>query len=171
MCRAAGEVADGFHIHPMHSPGYLRDVVHPALAEGAAKAGRSVDDLTLYAPVFAISGESQAETDAAAQEVRRQIAFYGSTPSYRRVLEYHGYEDLGQQLSALMRRGDLAAMPALIPDALVEKIAVVSPPNELARELKKRYDGVLHRVSLYFSIAGADDDDTWKRFIDDFRSA
>ena len=171
MVRAAGEVADGFHVHPMHSVGYLRDIVRPALAEGAALAGRDVDDIALYAPVLVASADTPAETDRAIHEVRRQIAFYGSTSSYRRILEYHGYNDLGGELNALMRQGDLDEMPKRIPDALVEQIAVVAPPNALARELKQRCDGVLDRVSLYESIAGDADDARWKQFVDDFRAA
>lgn len=171
MCRAAGEVADGFHVHPMHSVGYLKDVVRPALAEGARLSGRNADDLVLYAPVFAVSGNTPAETDAAEQEVRRQIAFYASTPSYRVLLEYHGYEGLGRELSALMRQGDLAAMPRLIPDALLEAVAVVASPTTLPAQLRQRYAGVLHRVSLYFPLPSGTSESAGKHFVDTFRAA
>jgi probable F420-dependent oxidoreductase len=171
MCRAAGEVADGFHVHPMHSVGYLRDVVRPALDEGARRSGRTVDDLELYAPVFAVSGETQAEMDASAQEVRRQIAFYASTPSYRVLLEYHGYESLGRELSALMRKGDLAAMPQLVPDALLEEVAIVASPTELPYKLRQRYAGMLQRVSLYFPMPQGISEAEGKHFVDAFRAA
>jgi probable F420-dependent oxidoreductase len=171
MCRAAGEVADGFHVHPMHSVGYLRDVVRPALDEGARRSGRTVDDLELYAPVFAVSGETQAEMDASAQEVRRQIAFYASTPSYRVLLEYHGYESLGRELSALMRKGDLAAMPQLVPDALLEEVAIVASPTELPYKLRQRYAGMLQRVSLYFPMPQGISEAEGKRFVETFRTA
>jgi probable F420-dependent oxidoreductase len=171
MCRAAGEVADGFHVHPMHSLGYLRDVVRPALDEGARLSGRTVDDLELYAPVFAVSGETQAEMDAAAQEVRRQIAFYASTPSYRGLLEYHGCGSLGHELSALMRKGDLLAMPQLVPDALLEEIALVAGPADLPGKLRQRYEGILQRVSLYFPIPESAAETDWQRFVDTFHTA
>lgn len=171
MCRAAGEVADGFHVHPMHSIGYLRDVVRPALAEGARLSGRTVDDLKLYAPVFAVSGATQAEMDASAQEVRQQIAFYASTPSYRVLLEYHGYESLGHELSALMRKGDLAAMPQLVPDTLLEEVAIVASPAELPNKLRQRYEGILQRVSLYFPIPQGASEAEGKHFVDTFRAA
>ena len=58
MCRAAGEVADGFHMHPMHSPGYLRDVIHPALKDGAALRGRDAAAIQVHAPVFVVYGDS-----------------------------------------------------------------------------------------------------------------
>jgi probable F420-dependent oxidoreductase len=171
MCRAAGEVADGFHVHPMHSVGYLRDVLRPALDEGARRSGRTVDDLQLYAPVFAVSGETQAEMDASAQEVRRQIAFYASTPSYRVLLAYHGYESLGHELSTLMRKDDLAAMPQLIPDALLAEVAIVASPTELPSKLRQRYEGLLQRVSLYFPIPQGVSEAAGKRFVDAFRAA
>jgi probable F420-dependent oxidoreductase len=171
MCRAAGEVADGFHVHPMHSMGYLRDVVRPALDEGARLSGRSADDLVLYAPVFAVSGKTQADMEAAEQEVRRQIAFYASTPNYRVLLEYHGYESLGKELSALMRRGEFAAMPKLVPDALLEEIAVVARSADLPDKLRQRYQGILQRVSLYFPIPDEAPEADWTRFVEAFRAA
>lgn len=171
MCRAAGEVADGFHVHPMHSVGYLREVAIPALEEGARLSGRSVQDLTLYAPVFTVSGPTQAAMDAAAQEVRQQIAFYASTPSYRVVLEYHGYGDLGRELSALMRRGDMEAMPRLVPDALLEAVAVVATPTELPHKLRQRYTGLLDRIALYFPIAAEDAEAPWQAFVQAFHGA
>lgn len=171
MCRAAGEVADGFHIHPMHSVRYVQDVIIPALHEGARLSGRAGSDLALYAPVFAVSGPTQADMEAAAQEVRRQIAFYASTPSYRVLLEYHGYGGLGRELSARMRRGDVAAMWRLVPDALLEEIAVVATPAELPRKLRQRYAGVLDRVALYFPLPAGAPETEWKQFVDAFRAA
>lgn len=171
MCRAAGEVADGFHVHPMHSVSYLKDIVRPALDEGAKLNGRSVDDLELYAPVFAVSGETQAAVDAIEQEVRQQIAFYASTPNYRVLLEHHGYDGLGKQLSDLMRQGDFAAMPTLVPDALLEEVAIVASPSELPTKLRQRYEGVLERVSLYFPIPQGAPEAEWTQFVETFRAA
>ncbi|MGQ4809417.1 hypothetical protein NKDENANG_02834 [Candidatus Entotheonellaceae bacterium PAL068K] len=171
MCRAAGEVADGFHVHPMHSVNYLKDVVRPALDDGARHSGRSAADLVLYAPVFAVSGGTQAAMDAAEQEVRRQIAFYASTPNYRVLLEYHGYESLGKELSRLMRQGDFAAMPRLVPDALFDQVAIVASPAQLPSKLRQRYEGILHRVSLYFPLPAGAPEAEWRRFVDTFRAA
>jgi probable F420-dependent oxidoreductase len=171
MCRAAGEVADGFHVHPMHSVSYLKAIVLPALEEGARLHNRSVHDIELYAPVFAISGETQAERDAAEQAVRQQMAFYASTPNYRILLEHHGYDRLGKALSDLMRKGDMAAMPKLVPDALMEEIAVVASPSELPIKLRQRYEGVLQRVALYFPISPDDPEATWQQFVTAFRAA
>ncbi len=171
MCRAAGEVADGFHVHPMHSAGYLRDVVRPAIEEGARASGRAGAELELYAPVFAVSGESEAERSEAEQEVRRQIAFYASTPNYRALLEYHGLGGIGKDLSALMRRGEFDAMPRLVPDALVEEVAVAAPPAGLAAELRRRRQGLLDRVSLYFPFPEGSSETDGRWFVEAFRRA
>ena len=171
MCQAAGEVADGFHVHPMHSVGYVRDIVRPALDEGARRRAHSVDDLELYASVFAVSGRTQTEMDAMAREVRQQIAFYASTPNYRILLEYHGYGELGRELSRLMRHGDITAMAQHIPDALLDEVAIVASPDELPVKLRQRYEGILQRVSLYFPIPANADESEWHQFIRAFHTA
>ena len=171
MCRAAGEVADGFHVHPMHSVGYLRDVVRPAVGAGARAAGREGAAFTLYAPVFAVTGESERERSAAEREVRRQVAFYASTPSYRALLEYHGLGGIGKELSALMRRGEVDAMPRLVPDALLDEVAIAAPPASVPTELRRRYEGLLDRVSLYFPVPDGAPEGEWRGFVDTFRAA
>lgn len=169
MCRAAGEVADGFHVHPVHSVGYIRDVIQPAIAAGAANAGRSADDVALYAPVFAVTGETPEQLAASEAEVRRQIAFYGSTPNYRAVLEYHDCGGIAKELSALVRQGEFEAMAKLVPDSLMEAVAIAAAPEDLGRTLRARYQGVLDRVSLYFPIQAADADAQWQQFVQTFK--
>ncbi len=171
MCRTAGEVADGFHVHPMNSAPFLRDVVRPAIAEGAAKSGRRADDIALYAPIFAISGDDQAAFDKAEREVRRQISFYASTPNYRVLLEYYNLEALGKELSAKARKGEWNDMPKHVPDSLVEEVAVIGKPDEIPGRLAARYAGLLDRVSLYFPIPAGDSTERWQRFNEAFRAA
>lgn len=166
MARAAGEAADGFSVHPMHSPGYLRDVIRPALDEGARKRGLSATDLMLATSTFVVSGATQAERSRAEGALRRQVAFYASTPSYRTFLDYHGYADTGRQLSALMRSGDLRAMPGLVPDGLLAEVAVSEADGDLASAIGARYaDTQVQRVSLYESAAPAVDEEHMKRLV------
>ena len=141
---------------PSHALGrYVRDVVRPAIDAGARANGRDGAKLELYAPAFTVTGETEAERSASEREVRRQIAFYASTPNYRALLEYHGLGGIGKELSALMRQGEFDAMPRLVPDSLVEDVAVVAPPAEVAAALRRRYEGLLDRVSLYFPFPRA----------------
>jgi probable F420-dependent oxidoreductase len=157
MARAAGEVADGFHVHPMHSPGYLRDVVRPAIAEGARAAGRDPAAVELITSVFIVTGESESERTAAADFARQQIAFYASTPSYRPFLEYHGLGELGKELSGLARGGRFAEMAAKVPDALLDAVAVSAPPAEVGRALRERYAGDLVQRVYPYAPVPADD--------------
>jgi probable F420-dependent oxidoreductase len=157
MARAAGEVADGFHVHPVHSPGYLRDVVRPAVAEGARAAGRDPAKVDLIAPVFLVTGATEAERAEAESDARRQIAFYASTPTYRPFLAYHGCEALGKELSALARAGNFADMPARVPDALLDAVAVSAAPAGVGAALRARYAGdLVQRLYPYMPIPADD---------------
>ncbi len=162
MCRAGGEVADGFHVHPMHSVPYLKEVVRPALDEGARTRGKTVADLELYSPVFVVTGDTETERAKMEQAVRRQIAFYASTPSYAAVLDFHGHAELGKKLGGMMREGRLDEMGRHVPDALLEEIVVFAPPAELGQRLRRRYDGVLDRLSLYSTMGGDGSFGAWR---------
>jgi probable F420-dependent oxidoreductase len=153
MARAAGEVADGFHVHPLHSPGYLRDVVRPAIALGARATGRDPADVDLFASVFIVTGGTEGERAAAESHARQQIAFYASTPTYRPFLAYHGFEALGQELSALARAGRFADLPARVPDALLDAVAVSSDPAGVGAAIRARYAGdLVQRVYPYAQL-------------------
>ena len=171
MCRVAGEVADGFHIHPMHSTNYLRDVVRPAIEKGAKMVGKSVTDLDLHASVFTVLGETEAERNASAAQIRAQIAFYASTPSYRVLLRHHGFEDLGKKLSAMARNGDIEEMAARVPDALMAEVSISSDFGSLGPALKARYDGLVQRIATYYPIPDDDPIEKWAAMVKSFSAA
>ena len=165
MCKAAGEVADGFHAHPMHTIGYLNEVVKPAIEEGARTRGKTIDDIVIQTMVWVVTGGDQAAMDTALEGVRREIAFYGSTPNYRPVLEHLGHADLGKELSKMMRAGELDAMPAKVPDSVLDKVAVVAArPADAAADIAARYRGVLQRVTPYAPIPEGDPVEKWQAF-------
>jgi alkanesulfonate monooxygenase SsuD/methylene tetrahydromethanopterin reductase-like flavin-dependent oxidoreductase (luciferase family) len=172
MARAAGEVADGFHVHPLHSPGYLRDVVRPAIADGARAAGRDPAKVDLIASVFIVSGETEVERAESESYARQQIAFYASTPTYRPFLAYHGFEALGRELSALARAGRFADMPARVPDALLDAVAVVAEPARVGQSIRARYaNDLVQRVSPYAPIPADDPGGRLMALIAGIRSA
>ncbi|MBT3534345.1 MAG: TIGR03617 family F420-dependent LLM class oxidoreductase [Rhodospirillaceae bacterium] len=171
MCRVAGEVADGFHVHPMHSIAYLRDVVRPAVDEGAKMAGKSVDNLDLHASVFAVLGETETERSASAQQIREQIAFYASTPSYRALLAHHGFEDLGKKLSAVMRAGEIDKMAAMVPDELMAEVSISSDFANLGAALKQRYTGLVQRIATYYPIPDSEPVEKWAAMVKSFEAA
>jgi probable F420-dependent oxidoreductase len=156
LAQLAGEVCDGFHVHPYHSAAYLREVLRPAIAAGAAKAGRAPGDIQLAGTVFAITNATERN------EVRQQISFYASTPSYRPVMAHHGWADTAERLSALAARGEWAAMPSLISDDMLDTFAVSAPLAELAGPLRERYGGLLDRVALYRPFLAADEGADWQ---------
>lgn len=149
-----GEVCDGFHVHPVHSPGYLRDVVRPAIAAGAVTTGRSIDDVTLATPVFMIIGDSDEGRAKQREGVRDQIAFYGSTPPYRPVFEHHGWGDTADELRRRMSNGQAKTLSELITDEMMQAFSVTSTWDDLASTLLARYDGIVDRVYPYTGHAG-----------------
>ncbi|MGH6887549.1 MAG: TIGR03617 family F420-dependent LLM class oxidoreductase [Geminicoccales bacterium] len=172
MARAAGEVADGFHVHPLHSPGYLRDVVRPAIAAGARATGRDPAAIDLIASVFIVAGDTDGERAAAERYARQQIAFYASTPTYRPFLAYHGFEALGKELSGLARAGRFAAMPARVPDALLEAVAVSAEPAGVGAATRARYAGdLVQRVYPYAPIPADDPGGRFAALVAEIKSA
>ncbi len=143
LCRVAGEVCEGFHVHPFHTTKYLRELVIPNIERGANSAGRSRADVQLSSAIFVASSDTERE------EARKQISFYASTPTYRTVLNVHGWGDAGEKLSALAARGKWDEMPALITDEILNEIAIVAPMPEIPARIHSRYAGLLDRVTVY----------------------
>ncbi|HEY2998130.1 MAG TPA: LLM class F420-dependent oxidoreductase [Acidimicrobiales bacterium] len=149
MTEVAGEVADGLICHGFTTQRYLTEVTLPALEKGRAKAGKPMDGFELSGPMFIVTGRDEDEMAAAATGVRRQIAFYGSTPAYRGVLELHGWGDLQDELNRMSKEGRWADMGTLIDDEMLATFAVVAPLDEVAGKLIDRWSGVLSRLSFY----------------------
>lgn len=154
MCRVAGELCDGVHVHPMHSMTYLENRLKPAVAAGAAKAGRRFEDIDLIVPVFAVPGDTPEARAPMVTRARTQIAFYGSTPNYAFQFDDLGFEGTTAKLGALMKAGDIAGMAAAITDEMLEHFALVARWDDMADALLSRYRGVASRVVMY--LAGED---------------
>ncbi len=144
MSRICGEVADGLLGHPLASPKYLAEVVRPAVAEGAARAGRKPDECNLTAsPMVSISDD----VDLARREVKLQIAFYATTRTYAKILELHGRAHLVPDLRAAFDARDKQAMVDLIDDELCDAIAVAGPAAEV-RDRVAAWDGIADRLLM-----------------------
>lgn len=143
--RLAGELCDGLAMHGFNTPAYTEDVILPAVAAGAERAGRSLEDVTISASPFVITGD-RAERDREREEIRRRIAFYGSTRTYHDVLEHHGWKDIGMDLHELSREGKWEEMSGLVTDEMVDTFAVESPPSNLLDELTRVYGDVADRI-------------------------
>jgi probable F420-dependent oxidoreductase len=149
MCRVAGEVCDGLHVHPFNSPKYLREVVRPAVEEGMAKAGRARADFTYATSSFVVVGDTEQEIAKGKQAVKQQIAFYASTRTYEPVLAAHGWQDLVPQLHRKSVEGDWKGMADLITDEMLDTYAVVGSYATIAARLEERYAGLLDRTAFY----------------------
>jgi hypothetical protein len=151
----AGEVADGFCVHPLNSPKYLAEVLRPSIEEGAKQVGRDASVVSLVAPVFVAVGEPGPELDRQRDAIRLQIAFYGTTPSYGRIFEVHGRDDMTAKLGGLLRAGDKAKLAAAIDDDLLDAFSVTAPWDGLADALITRFAGMAERIFPY-TVAGLD---------------
>jgi probable F420-dependent oxidoreductase len=168
MTEVAGEVCDGFLCHGFTTERYLREVTLPALERGAAKAGRTLADIEISGPSFVVTGNTEEEMAAARAGVTQQIAFYGSTPAYRPVLELHGWGDLQDDLNRMSKEGKWKEMGELITDDILDAFAVVAEPEGIAPELAKRYGDIVQRLSFY--VPYKSDPDRWAAVMRDLQA-
>ena len=160
MARLAGEVANGFLAHPFHSPRYLREIILPAIEQGAQRNDQAMEKISLSATVFVITNTEEREF------ARQQISFYASTPSYRQVLALYGWEGEGEKLSALAARGKWADMAEIITDEMLEEFAVLASIEDLAGTLKGRYQDIADRITIYAPFVPGERDTFWKQVLD-----
>jgi probable F420-dependent oxidoreductase len=151
MTAVAGEVADGFLCHGFTTERYLREVTVPALARG--RSGGGLAGYEVSGSPLVVTGRTEEELEDACRGVREQIAFYGSTPAYRGVLELHGWAGLSDELHELSLQGRWQDMGTVIDDDVLNAFAVVAEPGEVAAELLRRYGDIMTRMTLYMPYA------------------
>lgn len=159
LARLAGEAADGFLVHPFHTPGYLQEVLIPAIQEGVQRSSRQYAGIKIACTAFCVTNPFEREF------VRQQVAFYASTPSYINVMAFHGWQETAEKLSHLAARKQWQAMPELISDEMLATFAVESTPQELSTALAERYSGLVDRLSLYLPFIPGERDDFWRTFL------
>jgi probable F420-dependent oxidoreductase len=158
-----GEKADGLAIHPFNTPKYAEEVIRPLVEKGAERGGRDIEDVTISANPFVITGETEAERQRQREEIKARIAFYGSTPSYHDVLEIHGWEDVGQRLHEISREEDPRDHTDLITDEMVDAFALEAPYDSLADEIRHTYEGVVDRIRIDTEV-----EEPWRRVASEF---
>jgi probable F420-dependent oxidoreductase len=168
MTEVAGEVADGMLVHGFTTKRYLEEVTLPAVERGLAKTGRRRKDFELCYPAFVVTGKDEQEWAQSRTAVTRQLAFYGSTPAYRGVLETHGWGELQTELNALSKQGQWAEMGERITDEMLEEFAVVAQPQDVARALARRFGGSVDRILCTFPFAS---DVERNAYLEELRSA
>jgi probable F420-dependent oxidoreductase len=168
MTEVAGEVADGILLHGFTTERYVREVTMPALERGWARAGKQRGDFELSGPMFVVTGTNEEEYEAARRGTKQQIAFYGSTPAYRGVLELHGWGDLQGDLNRLSKQGEWEQMGELVDDEILGTFAVTGEPEEIPAKMLDRYGDVVDRLSFYAPYKS--DRERWARVVEGFKS-
>jgi probable F420-dependent oxidoreductase len=168
MCRVAGEVADGLHVHPLHTPGYLKEVTTPNLLRGLAKSGRKRDEFSVVVSVFAAVGATAKEIAAVKEFYRQQVAFYASTRTYRTLMELHGWGDVSDRLHEESVSGRWDKMASEVSDEMLGEFVVEGTWSEMGAILKRRYQGIADRVKLYLPFDGSEE---WKDLVSGFRAS
>ena len=168
MTEVAGEVADGILLHGFTTERYVREVTMPALERGWARAGKQRGDFELSGPMFVVTGTNEEEYEAARRGTKQQIAFYGSTPAYRGVLELHGWGDLQGDLNRLSKQGEWAQMGELVDDEILGAFAVTGEPEEIPAKMLDRYGDVVDRISFYAPYKS--DRERWARVVEGFKT-
>ena len=167
MFRLAGEVAEGLHVHPLHTVRYLREVMLPEVEKGLAASGRTRKEITVAAPVFAAVGDDESQVRAVREAYRSQIAFYASTRTYRAVMELHGWADVCDRLHELSVRGEWGRMSAEIGREILDEVVVEGAWSEIGRRVRERYGDAVDRVRLYLPFDGAT---RWRAVVEEFRA-
>jgi len=150
MTEVAGEVADGIIVHAFTTEKYLRETTLPALERGFAKAGKERGDFEISYPCFVVTGRDDQEVERAKAQTRQQIAFYGSTPAYKPVLDSIGAGEMQPELNAMSKQGRWAEMAGLISDDMLGAFAIVAEPAKIAQAFKARYGDIVDRTAAAY---------------------
>jgi probable F420-dependent oxidoreductase len=164
LARLAGEMCQGFHAHPFNSSRYMQEVILPAIDEGLQKESRKRADIAVSMTAF-VATSPEEESFA-----RMQIAFYASTPSYKAVMDLHGWGQTAEKLSGFAAKGEWAEMPMLITDKMLDEFCLMTSQDNLADDLKKRFGGIADRLTLYTPFVPKEKDEWWRRLAKAFHS-
>jgi len=162
MGRLAGELCDGLRLHPIATFRFTQEVLVPAIAEGAAKAGREPSDIDLIGAPFLAISDDESGLDAARLDLKQHIAFYGSTPTYHSVFEFHGWMDAAKELHAMSRQGKWKEMPHVITDEMLDEWAIVATREQFVAHARERCQGLFSTLLLDLPPDLRADDD-WVR--------
>ena len=169
MCELAGELCEGFHVHPLHTTRYIQEKILPNIQTGLAKSGRDRSAIELSSSIFVIPTDDAALAVKFEADVRQQIAFYASTPTYRPVFDLEGWGAVADQLKGLAAQGKWNDMPGLVSDEMLDRFALRGSWTELPAMLRQKYEGLLDRVSYYFPLVPGENEAGWRATASAFR--
>jgi probable F420-dependent oxidoreductase len=170
-CRLVGELCNGIRLHGFNTHKYLTEVILPNIEAGAKKAGRDVKDIEICGLGFVITGKNEEEVEKAKAPVRQQIAFYGSTRTYKPVLDIEGWGDLNQELFALSVEGKWQEMASRITDDMLDTFAVIGTYDEIVKKVKEKSAGLINRCAFTIPTRTPDDEERLKDMIKELKAA
>ncbi|NNC81900.1 MAG: TIGR03617 family F420-dependent LLM class oxidoreductase [Acidimicrobiales bacterium] len=157
MCGVAGEVADGVRLHPVCTPRFIDEQVLPTMAVGAARSGRDVDEVEVCMKPLIGTAPTDAELARVVRSVRARVAFYLSTPSYRRTFDLHDWGDIAREASQYSRDGRWEELPDLVSDEMLHTVATIGTHAEIAERIRERYQGRVDRIEFSIPVNTPDD--------------
>lgn len=167
MCALAGELGDGVRLHPVCTPAFIDQKVLPSLAEGAARAGRDVDAIEVcMKPLIGTAG-TQGELERLTATVRARVAFYLSTPSYRRTFDLHGWHDIARKASQLSREQRWDDLTGLVDDEMLHTVATIGTYDEIAVKLNERYADKVDRIEFSIPVRDEGDAEAYRSILGD----
>lgn len=170
LCRVAGQVADGLRPHPICTPKYIREIMRPAVSEGAQSTGRTIGDIAIMVSPLIATAYDAEHLVARVEEVRARVAFYASTPAYRPVFSFHGLTDLAIELSRLSKAQRWTDMPRLIDDDVLRTYACVGTYGEIADILKERYRRLVSSMEFSIPVHNDRDKEVLRDLLGDLRT-
>lgn len=156
-CRLVGEVCDGIRMHGFNTIKYTKEVIIPAIEEGAKKSGRSLSDIDIVGGSFIITGANEEEVERAKAPVRQQLSFYASTRAYHPVLEVHGWQETGEKLFRYSMEGKWQEMASGITDEMLEEFAIIGTYDQLVPKIRERFGGIVTTLDFGFGIRSPED--------------
>jgi probable F420-dependent oxidoreductase len=170
-CKLVGEVCDGIRMHGFNTPKYTKEVIIPAIEEGAKKAGRKLSDIDIVGGAFVITGKNEEEVERAKAPVRQQLSFYASTRAYHPVLEVHGWQETGEKLFRYSMEGKWAEMAQGIDDDMLQQFAIIGTYDELVPKIKERYSGVVTTLDFGFGVRTPEDHERLAFIVQELKKA
>lgn len=157
MCAVAGEVADGVRLHPVCTARFIDERVKPAVAKGAARSGRDIGEVEVCMKPLVGTAPDEASLAKVAETVRARVAFYLSTPSYRRTFELHDWGHISEQAARLSKAQAWDDLPGLVTDEMLHTVATLATHDQIAARLNERYASRVDRIEFSMPVANPDD--------------
>lgn len=165
MCAVAGEVADGVRLHPVCTPKFIDEQVLPSVAKGAARSDRPVEGIEVCMKPLIGTAPDEVRLERVVRTVRARVAFYLSTPSYRRTFELHGWGDIAIEASERSRAKRWEELPELVDDEMLHTVATIGTYDQIAEKLNERYDGRVDRIEFSTPVTNEADAETLREIL------